>query len=66
MNRMRRDVTEEMRQDVKRYGHHDTALNGSLADDDKLKEALHQTMVGIIVLYERVVCIVLNRRCYLM
>ena len=26
-----------------------------VADDDKLKEASHQTMVGIIVLYERVV-----------
>ena len=52
---MRQDVTEETRQDVKRNGHRDTALNGSLADDDKLKEASHQTMVGIIVLYERVV-----------
>ena len=52
---MRRDVTEETTPDVKRNGHPDTALNGGLADADKLKEASHQTMVGIIVLYKCVV-----------
>ena len=32
-------------------GHCDTAQNRSLADDDKLKQASHQRMVGAIVLY---------------